>query len=433
MEETFARYETLNKLRKPDTTQINNVLDRLEKNVDWLLNSLVVKNDLKEEAESKVRQSQDAELATLLVRLIKTPVPYLESSDVRTIKTQQPPKPKSKAKAKPSPQPPSTTPTMAEVIQTNPEIPVSEFKGTATSSIVAPQQTHTVAEKSQPIHTTSLDPLTQVREASNEPPSLVSSREPSLEPEGQQLIRNPAEQELQSSSSWGLSSVLTTGLSMLNSKFLRDTSTATYLTQDQSQAPAVSTSDEAQTQAILAQSPEYAPAYISSTKTVVQPKETEVHEETLVTPPAGVSLPETTQTVNVVATPSPSSSIMETHLPQVQEQAQAPAQQPEEGLPNYPEEMGTVGSWEKGFYPYSSTNAPRKDIEHQFGNFKIEKTRSPLVSKDKAVGILPFPEAFKPWKYIKPRPYVLSSSLNKYQYYPTVHQAQNLKTKVEVK
>jgi len=31
MEETFARYETLNKLRKPDTTQINNVLDRLEK------------------------------------------------------------------------------------------------------------------------------------------------------------------------------------------------------------------------------------------------------------------------------------------------------------------------------------------------------------------------------------------------------------------
>ena len=94
MEETFARYETLNKLRKPDTTQINNVLDRLEKNVDWLLNSLVVKNDLKEEAESKVRQSQDAELATLLVRLIKTPVPYLESSDVRMIKTQQPPKPK---------------------------------------------------------------------------------------------------------------------------------------------------------------------------------------------------------------------------------------------------------------------------------------------------------------------------------------------------
>ena len=328
---------------------------------------------------------------------------------------------------------PTPTQTMAEVIHTNPEIPVSEFKGTATSSIVEPQQTHTVAEKSQPIHTTSLDPLTQVRKASNEPPSLVSSGEPSVEPEGQQLIRNPAEQELQSSSSWGLSSVLTTGLSMLNSKFLRDTSTATYLSQDQSQAPAVSTSDEAQTQAILAQSPEYAPAYISSTKTVVQPKETEVHEETLVTPPAGVSLPETTQTVNVVATPSPSSSIMETHLPQVQEQAQAPAQQPEEGLPNYPEEMGTVGSWEKGFYPYSSTNAPRKDIEHQFGNFKIEKTRSPLVSKDKAVGILPFPEAFKPWKYRKPRPYVLSSSLNKYQYYPTVHQAQNLKTKVEVK
>ena len=322
---------------------------------------------------------------------------------------------------------PTPTPTMAEVIHTNPEIPVSQFKGTATSSKVEPQQTQTVAEKSQPIHTTSLDPLTQVREASNEPPSLVSSREPSVEPEGQQLIKNPAE------ASSFFSSVVTTGLSMLNSKFLRDTSTETYLNQNQSQAPPVSTSDEAQTQAILAQSPEYAPAYISSTKTVVQPKETEVHEETLVTPPAGVSLPETTATVNVVATPSPSSSIMETHLPQVQEQAQAPAQQPEEGLPNYPEEMGTVGSWEKGFYPYSSTNAPRKDIEHQFGNFKIEKTRSPLVSKDKAVGILPFPEAFKPWKYRKPRPYVLSSSLNKYQYYPTVHQAQNLKTKVEVK
>jgi len=48
---------------------------------------LSCQNDLKEEAESKVRQSQDAELATLLVRLIKTPVPYLESSDVRMIKT----------------------------------------------------------------------------------------------------------------------------------------------------------------------------------------------------------------------------------------------------------------------------------------------------------------------------------------------------------
>ena len=92
--------------------------------------------------------------------------------------------------------------------------------------------------------------------------------------------------------------------------------------------------------------------------------------------------------------------------------------------------MGTVGSWEREFYPYNSVNAPRTDIQHRFGDYKIAPTRSPLISKDKAVGILPFPEAFKPWKYIsQTRPYVLSSTLNKYQYYPSV----NLATKSLVK
>jgi len=60
-----------------------------------------------------------------------------------------------------------------------PRNPVSQFKGTATSSVVAPAQIQTQAEKSQPIFTTSLDPLTEVRDASSEPPPLVSSREPS--------------------------------------------------------------------------------------------------------------------------------------------------------------------------------------------------------------------------------------------------------------
>ena len=333
--------------------------------------------------------------------------------------------------AEPTPEPTvSQTPTMAEVIQTNPETPVSEFKGTATSSVVAPAQIQTQAEKSQPIFTTSLDPLTEVKEASSEPPPLVSSREPSVEPEGEQLVRNTTEQALQHSSSslWSLPSVLTTGWSMFNSQILRDRSTETYISQDQSQAPHVSTSEQEQIQEILAKSPEYGQVYMPSTKTTVQPRQTEVHEETLVSPDAGVNLPETTPTVNVVATPSPSSSIMHTHQPNVEPQATAPAQAPV--LQNNPEEMGTVGSWEREFYPYNSVNAPRADIQHRFGDYKIAPTRSPLISKDKAVGILPFPEAFKPWKYIsQTRPYVLSSTLNKYQYYPSV----NLATKSLVK
>jgi len=325
--------------------------------------------------------------------------------------------------AEPTPEPTvSQTPTMAEVIQTNPETPVSEFKGTATSNIVAPPQTQTPAEKSQPIFTTSLDPLTEVKEASSEPPPL--------EPEGEQLVRNTTEHALQHSSSslWSLPSVLTTGWSMFNSQILRDRSTETYISQDQSQAPHVSTSEQEQIQEILAKSPEYGQVYMPSTKTTVQPRQTEVHEETLVSPDAGVNLPETTPTVNVVATPSPSSSIMHTHQPNVEPQATAPAQAPV--LQNNPEEMGTVGSWEREFYPYNSVNAPRADIQHRFGDYKIAPTRSPLISKDKAVGILPFPEAFKPWKYIsQTRPYVLSSTLNKYQYYPSV----NLATKSLVK
>jgi len=333
--------------------------------------------------------------------------------------------------AEPTPEPTvSQTPTMAEVIQTNPETPVSEFKGTATSSVVAPAQIQTPAEKSQPIFTTSLDPLTEVKEASSEPPPLVSSREPSVEPEGEQLVRNTTEQALQHSSSslWSLPSVLTTGWSMFNSQILRDRSTETYISQDQSQAPHVSTSEQEQIQEILAKSPEYGQVYMPSTKTTVQPRQTEVHEETLVSPDAGVNLPETTPTVNVVATPSPSSSIMHTHQPNVEPQATAPAQAPV--LQNNPEEMGTVGSWEREFYPYNSVNAPRADIQHRFGDYKIAPTRSPLISKDKAVGILPFPDAFKPWKYIsQTRPYVLSSTLNKYQYYPSV----NLATKSLVK
>ena len=335
--------------------------------------------------------------------------------------------------AEPTPEPTvSQTPTMAEVIQTNPETPVSQFKGTATSSVVAPAQIQTQAEKSQPIPTTSLDPLTEVRDASSEPPPLVSSREPSVEPsvEGEQLVRNTTEHALQHSSSslWSLPSVLTTGWSMFNSQILRDRSTETYISQDQSQAPHVSTSEQEQIQEILAKSPEYGQVYIPSTKTTVQPRQTEVHEETLISPDAGVNLPETTPTVNVVATPSPSSSIMHTHQPNVEPQATAPAQAPV--LQNNPEEMGTVGSWEREFYPYNSVNAPRTDIQHRFGDYKIAPTRSPLISKDKAVGILPFPEAFKPWKYIsQTRPYVLSSTLNKYQYYPSV----NLATKSLVK
>ena len=311
--------------------------------------------------------------------------------------------------AEPTPEPTvSQTPTMAEVIQTNPETPVSEFKGTATSNIVAPPQIQTQAEKSQPIPTTSLDPLTEVRDASSEPPPLVSSREPSVEPsvEGEQLVRNTTEHALQHSSSslWSLPSVLTTGWSMFNSQILRDRSTETYISQDQSQAPPVFTSEQEQVKEILAKSPEYGQVYMPSTKTTVQPRQTEVHEETLVSPDAGVNLPETTPTVNVVATPSPSSSIMHTHQPNIEPQA---------------EDTDIMDAYENMFEPKTkyipeakrSQNAPRADIEHKFGDYAIAPTRSPLISKDKAVGVLPFPEAFEPWKYIsQPRPYVLSST-----------------------
>jgi hypothetical protein len=91
----------------------------------------------------------------------------------------------------------------------------------------------------------------------------------------------------------------------------------------------------------------------------------------------------------------------------------------------------------QGQEPYymRSENAPRADLSHRFGDYRIEPTRSPLISTDKAVGVLPFPEAYNPWKYIaQPRPYVLQSpAINKYQYYPTVHQVQNLHTKLRVK
>ena len=352
---------------------------------------------------------------TSLTGLLNEKVPPLESSETEEV-------PVSSSAPEPTV---SQTPTMAEVIQTNPETPVSEFKGTATSSVVAPAQIQTQAEKSQPIFTTSLDPLTEVKEASSEPPPLVSSREPSVEPEGEQLVRNTTEQALQHSSSslWSLPSVLTTGWSMFNSQILRDRSTETYLRQDQSQAPHVSTSEQEQIQEILAKSPEYGEVYMPSTKSTVQPRQTEVHEETLVSPDAGVNLPETTPTVNVVATPSPSSSIMHTHQPNIEPQA---------------EDTDIMDAYENMFEPKTkyipeakrSQNAPRADIEHKFGDYAIAPTRSPLISKDKAVGILPFPDAFKTWKYIsQTRPYVLSSTLNKYQYYPSV----NLATKRLVK
>ena len=141
--------------------------------------------------------------------------------------------------------------------------------------------------------------------------------------------------------------------------------------------------------------------------------------------------------IQVPVEPAPSSAITYTNktyydplfnpAPKVEQPPEPPASEPpvfygpmtrEQTIAHEKIRQGNEPWWMR------SENAPRADITRRFGDYAIMPTRSPLTSTDKAVGILPFPEAFEPWKYSMPRPYSVEiPKVNQYTNYPRFHLA----------
>ena len=134
--------------------------------------------------------------------------------------------------------------------------------------------------------------------------------------------------------------------------------------------------------------------------------------------------------IQVPVEPAPSSTITYTNknyydplfnpAPKVEQPPEPPASEPPVFYgPMTREQTIAHEKIRQGHEPWwmRSENAPRADITRRFGDYAIMPTRSPLTSTDKAVGILPFPEAYEPWKYSMARPYVVETpKVNQYNY-----------------
>ena len=144
---------------------------------------------------------------------------------------------------------------------------------------------------------------------------------------------------------------------------------------------------------------------------------------------AGENKPE--QMIQVPVEPSTSSTItytnkfnpanLEMGMPNAEQMKEATpaAKQAYQAYMSYLPNSQTYTKYRQGEEPWwmKSENAPRADITHSFGSYAIQPTRNPLTSTDKAVGILPFPEAYEPWKYSMARPYVVETpKVNQYNY-----------------
>ena len=307
------------------------------------------------------------------------------------------------------------------------EVPVVQPETTAVSSTADNGGKVLPPASKAPIHTTSVDPKTSQKSGSW---FSIFSRLPTMS-------SDVTEKETVKQS---------TPATMAENKTVKDASLALEVSQIQNGTPIhppVAENDVADASMIsagqaLVDQPQYA------LPTVTAPASHFNTPPPLAHTPEGQ--PEEMQTVDVE--PLPTSSVAETHKPNTNAWGftnwnqnawnNTPASgwkvDPATGTVTTTEDKTKSSAEKLANWWKTSENAPRADIKHRFGDYVIAPTRNPLISTDKAVGILSFPQAYEPWKYIsQPRPYMLSSSLNKYQYYPSFHQAQNLKTTIGVR
>ena len=407
--------------------QKNTILSYLREKEIWLMQSKNERQRLGRTGLSIKNPSPD--LAIVLDMLAKSSTPYLDEGfgsavEPELIKWKLPKKPsetpleKVPYQLEKSPPLLETEPTTLPSAKTTQSTTTPVVKNAVfTSPINNATGTITPSASNQPIPTSSMSVETQLKETVDNPKVL------------QGWINMEEEEEVK---------VAPTVSSVIDNKATKDHMMAEEVKQIESIAPPVATSQQGVLASLYSMLPSILPTQAPPSHMVTAPASHFNTPPPLAQTPEGQ--PQEMQTVE--AEPLPTTSDTETHKPNTNAWGftnwnNAPASEwevdPATGQVTTKEKAKqsteNFENWWK-----TSTNAPRRDIHHRFGDYKIAPTRSPLISTDKAVGILPFPEAYEPWKYIShPRPYMLSSSLNKYQYYPSFHQAQNLKTTIGVR